>query len=63
MLTHEGATAEETIPYLEWLFWPVPIVCLFGRCATLQPAVNKESAVYYGWKDCSISIPPNPTNC
>ena len=51
MLTHERASHEETIPYLEWLFWPVAVVSLFGRCGAEAPRVNKESCVYYGWKD------------
>jgi len=51
VLTHERASAEETVPYLEWLFYPAPVVCLFGRCGAEAPIVNKESCVYYGWKD------------
>lgn len=51
VLTHEHASAEEIIPYLQWVFYPVPVVCLFGRCGALEPQINKESCVYYGWKD------------
>lgn len=53
VLTHERAGAEEIIPYLQYVFWPVPVVCLFGRCAAEEPRINKESCVYYGWKDCT----------
>lgn len=52
VLTHERASAEEVIPYLQYLFYPVPVVCLFGRCAAEQPEIRKESCVYYGWKEC-----------
>ena len=48
MLTHEWASAEETIPYLEWIWWPVPVTALFGRCGPENPRVNKESCVYWG---------------
>ena len=51
MLTHERASAEEIIPYHQYVFFPVPVVCLFGRCAVEEPAINKESCVYYGWKE------------
>lgn len=51
VLTHERASTEETLPYLQWLFFPVPVVCLFGRCGAEQPQINKESCVYWGWKD------------
>jgi len=55
VLTHERATAEEAVPYLEWLFWPLPIVNLYGRAAVLDPPVRKEEAVWYGWKDGACS--------
>ena len=51
VLTHERASTEEVIPYLQWVFYPLPVVCLFGRCAAESPTINKESCVYYGWKD------------
>ena len=51
VLTHERASAEETIPYLEWIWWPVPVTALFGRCGPETPRVNKESCVYWGWKE------------
>ena len=54
MLTHERACAEEIIPYLKAVFYPVPVLCLFGRCASEEPQINKESCVYYGWKDQAI---------
>ena len=52
MLTHESAGAEQIIPYLQFVFFPVSVLCLFGRCAAEEPAINKESCVYYGWKEC-----------
>ena len=57
MLTHERATSEETVPYLEWLMWPLPVVNLYGRSATLEPPVAKEEAVWYGWKDSGRVCP------
>ena len=51
VLTHERASAEEIIPYLAQIFWPMPIVSLFGRCGAEEPRINKESCVYYGWKE------------
>ena len=51
VLTHERASAEEIIPYHQYVFFPVPTVCLVGRCAVEEPAINKESCVYYGWKE------------
>ena len=51
MLTHEAATAEETVPYLEWLMWPLPVVNLYGRSARLHPPIAKDEAVWYGWRD------------
>ena len=54
VLTHERAGAEEIVPYLKAVFYPVPVVCLFGRCAVEEPQINKESCVYYGWKDQTI---------
>ena len=50
MLTHELATSEETVPYLEWPMWPLPVVNLYGRSAALEPCIAKEEAVWYGWK-------------
>ena len=52
VLTHERASAEEVIPYLQYIFYPVPVVCLFGRCAVEEPKIKKEHCVYYGWKEC-----------
>ena len=52
VLTHEGASAEETIPYLAHVFWPAPPVTLFGRCGPAEPSIKKEACVYHGWKDC-----------
>ena len=48
VLTHEGATAEENIPYLSRVFWPAPLIALFGRCGACEPQVKMESAIYYG---------------
>ena len=51
VLTHERASAEEILPYVAQIFWPVPVVSLFGRCGAEEPIINKESCVYYGWKE------------
>ena len=54
MLTPDKAGAEKIVPYLEFLFYPVPVVCLLGCCAVEELTVNKEGCVYYGWKDCTV---------
>ena len=58
MLTHEAATAEETVPYLEQVMWPLPVVNLYGRSARLHPPIAKEEAVWYGWKDAASVLGP-----
>ena len=50
-LTHENATAEERMPYLSWLFNPVPVHNLVGRSANMFPLCKKHECVWYAWKD------------
>ena len=52
-LTHENATREERMPYLCWLFSPVPVLNLVGRSAIMNPACNKVHCVWYAWKVCN----------
>ena len=66
VLTHERASAEEVLPYIRRIFYPLPVVCLFGRCAPQSPQINKESCVYYGWKDWLVPnhpAKPTPRRC
>ena len=58
MLTHEAATAKETVPYLEYVMWPLPVVNLYGRSARLNPPIAKEEAVWHGWKDAASVLGP-----
>ena len=51
-LTHENATAEERMPYLSWLFNPVPVHNLVGRSANMSPPCKKHECVWFAWKDC-----------
>ena len=50
-LTHEAATAQEQMPYLEYIMSPVPVVSIFGRSASLGTHCQKQNCVWYGWKD------------
>ena len=50
-LTHENATAEERMPYLSWLFDPVPVFNLVGRSANMTPPCKKNVCVWYAWKE------------
>ena len=56
-LTHEAATAEERMPYLEYIMHPVPVVSLFGRSAALGTTCKKQNCVWYGWKE-SLQVSP-----
>ena len=49
-LTHESATAEERLPYLSWLFNPVPVLTLVGRSANMCFS-KKNECVWHAWKD------------
>ena len=51
VLTHEWATQEEQVPYMQQMWHPVPVLNLYGRSAAAEPAVIKGHAVWYGWKD------------
>ena len=51
VLSHENASYEERAPYLAAKWDPMPIVVVYGRCATLQPTVLREQSVWYGWRD------------
>ena len=51
VLTHEGATKVEQVPYLGVLLAPTPVLDFFGRCATRNPPCHKNDAVFYWWQD------------
>ena len=51
MPTHEAAAAEETVLYLEWLVWPLPVVRMHGRSARLDSPIAKDEAAWCCWKD------------
>lgn len=50
-LTHEKASNEEKLPYLQSLFAPCPVVGMYGRSAKLGTPCHPSEAVYYGWRD------------
>ena len=59
MLTRSSATAEEMLPYFERLFWPLPVLNLYGRAAELDPPIAREEAVWYGYRDrvsCAVAL-------
>ena len=49
VLTHEGASKVEQVPYLGVLLAPTPVLDFFGRCATRNPPCHKNDAVCYWW--------------
>ena len=66
VLTHEGARAPVTLPYLGAKWFPMPILNLFGRSARADPAIHSHGACWYGWRDmgfhlrCRVSFPKCP---
>ena len=53
VLTHEGASPVEKLPYLGVMLAPTPVLEFYGRCATRKPPCHKNDAVFYWWKDQS----------
>ena len=51
MLTHEKSVYAEQAPYLASKWYPMPVLNLYGRCATLDPVVDHDMAVWFGWRD------------
>ena len=51
VLTHEKASDAEIEPYIASRWPGMPVQLLLGRCATLEPSVLKEHAVFFGWRD------------
>ena len=51
VLTHTGATAAETEPYLSSRLRPLTPVVLYGREAKAEPVCHPEECVYYAWRD------------
>ena len=62
-LTHEKATAEERMPYLSWLFHPVPVHNLVGRTADMEPECSKCFCVWYAWKEPLHNLKPHSCTC
>ena len=66
VLTHEGAVAPVTLPYLGAKWFPMPILNLFGRSARADPAIHSHGACWYGWRDmgfqprCRVSFQTCP---
>ena len=55
VVTHERASAEETMPYASYLFNPIPVVGLYGRSYAAEPQCKAEEVVWYGWKDILLN--------
>lgn len=51
VLTHALATDEEIEPYACSLFESMPVLCVTGRSAKVQPTCHPKEAVWYGWRD------------
>ena len=51
VLSHEGATRVEQMPYLAVMLAPTPVLDFYGRCATRDPPCHKNDAVFYWWQD------------
>ena len=51
VLTHERASAEETMPYASYVFAPIPVIGVYGRSYRAEPQCRPEESVYCGWKD------------
>ena len=49
VLTHEGASEVEQLPYLGVILAPTPVLEFYGRCATRDPPCHKNDAVCYWW--------------
>ena len=47
VLTHEGASPVEKLPYLGVMLAPTPVLEFYGRCATRNPPCHKNDAVFY----------------
>ena len=45
VLTHERASFEERCPYLAVKWYPMPILNVHGRCATLDPETRRDNSV------------------
>ena len=55
VLTHEGASKVEQLPYLGVMLSPTPVLDFYGRCATRDPPCHKNHAVFYWWQDPQTS--------
>jgi hypothetical protein len=51
VLSHEKATHEELVPYLQHRFRPIVPLVLYGRAASLKPPCHKQECVCYFWRD------------
>lgn len=50
VVSYEGAKVEDLNTYLAHKLAPLQPIILWGRTASMMPAVPKEHAVYYWWK-------------
>jgi hypothetical protein len=56
VLTHIGATPEETFPYAASLFAGTPVVTVYGRHAASAPTVAPRKCVHFGWRDVLLPL-------
>ncbi len=57
VLTHPMASLDETMPYHNCRFFPVPVLEMFGRSWSELPRAGKHEVVFAFWKDfpsCSL---------
>ena len=56
VITHEGATAEESVPYLAAKWHPCPVVNFMCRHAESGRQIPRAQSLFYGWRDCPICL-------
>ena len=55
VLTYEGASTDQMVPYFSHRFRPLQPLQVFGRDAQGEPKCKASHAVYYAWKDGELS--------
>ena len=55
VLTHEGTSTDQMVPYFSHRFRPLQPLTVFGRDAKAEPKCKPSHAVYYAWKDSELS--------
>lgn len=56
VVTHEGASDIERVPYLASVFAPAVPLWVYGRPAAERPACGRDTAVWHAWEDAVIPL-------